>query len=244
MKYADSLFTVLLISLVMGNPLASLALGSSAIQTLPGLFQNPKPTTDGFVYADFEKLEGGRPVSSRGGMVQVYAGQESTPVKFKGLADASPGAPEIIRLKGDESNHVAMFEYSLSSPNQWANVTLEVQGHPVKDGKPIADDVSAYKNLSVQLYATGTDSLRVEFMSRGQGVLLSAGFPQIAIRIKPGLNTYLIPLKSLSQPTWVEDKVETKEVLRKLTAVTISAYCNRCVPQNGMVIVDNMIFTK
>ncbi len=203
-------------------------------------FQSEK----GFVYADFEKLEDGRPVSNGGGMVQVYTGQESTPVRFKGLANASPGAPELVKLKGDDANHVAMFEFGLSSPNQWANVTLEVQGHPAKDGKPGADDVSAYKNLSVQLYATGTDSLRVEFMSRGQGIMLNAGFPQIPIRIKPGLNTYLIPLKSLSQPSWVEDKVDTKEVLKKLTAVTISAYCNQCVPQNGMVIVDNLIFQK
>lgn len=196
----------------------------------------------GLVYADFEKIADGRPVSNNGGMVQVYTGQESTPVRFKGLPNASPGAPELVKMKGDETNHVAMFEYSLTTPNQWANVTLEVQGHPEKDGKPVADDVSGYKHLSVQLYATGTQSLRVEFMSRGQGILLNAGFPQMAIRVRPGLNTYLIPLKSLSQPSWVEDKVDTKEVLKKLTAVTISAYCNQCTLQNGMVAVDNLIF--
>ena len=143
-----------------------------------------------------------------------------------------------------EERSMRFIASMLISPNQWANVTLDVQGHPEKDGKPVADDVSDYKNLSVQLYATGTGSLRVEFMSRGQGILLNAGFPQISIRLKPGLNTYLIPLKSLSQPSWVEDKVDTKEVLKKLTAVTISAYCNQCVLQNGMAIVDNMIFQK
>lgn len=205
-----------------------------------GSFQSEK----GFVYADFEKVEDGRPVSNNGGMVQVYTGQESTPVRFKGLANASPGAPELVKMKGDESNHVAMFEYSLTPPNQWANVTLEIQGHPAKDGKPVPDDVSGYKHLSVQLYATGTESLRVEFMSRGQGILLNAGFPQMAIRVRPGLNTYLIPLKSLVQPSWVEAKVDTKEVLKKLTAVTISAYCNQCTLQNGMVAVDNLIFQK
>ena len=109
--------------------------------------QADKPEADEFVYANFEKMENGRPVSNGGGLVQIYTAQESTPVQFKGLANASPGAPEIVRVKGQEENHVATFEYTLVGPNQWANVTLEIQGHPNKEGKAVADDVSAYKNL-------------------------------------------------------------------------------------------------
>jgi len=206
--------------------------------------QAGKPEGAKFVFADFEKMENGRPVSNGGGLVQIYTAQESTPVQFKGVANASPGAPEIVRVKGQEENHVATFEYTLVGPNQWANVTLEIQGHPNKEGKPVADDVSAYKNLSVQLYATGTEGLRLEFISHGQGILLNSGFPQISLKLKPGFNTYLIPLKSLSQPSWVEQKVDTKEVLRRLTAISISAYCNQCVPQHGTVAVDNLVFQK
>src|SRR5215212_8579510 len=106
-----------------------------------------------FVYADFEKAENGRPVSNNGGLVQIYTATESTPVTFKGLANASPGAPELIVSKDAPQNHLAWFEYSLVGPNQWANVTLEVEGRPMKDGKPLADDVSGYKQLSMQLYA-------------------------------------------------------------------------------------------
>ena len=201
---------------------------------------------DKFVYADFEKMENGRPVTNNGGMVQIFTGQESTPVKFKGLANANPGAPELIVLKDAPQNHLAAFDYNLFGPNQWANVTLEVQGRPMKDGKPVADDVSGYKQLSIQLYATGVESLRVEFVSHGQGINITAGFPQLPIRIKPGLNTYVIPLKGLSQPTWVpaEDRVDSKDVLKKLTAVSISAYCEQCTPKTGMVLVDNLIFQK
>jgi hypothetical protein len=199
---------------------------------------------DKFVYADFEKIENGRAVSNNGGLIQIFTSQESTPLQFKGLANASPGAPEIVVTKGDTKNHVATFEYTLTTPNQWANVTLEIQGHPNKDGKPVSDDVSGYKNLSVQLYATGTDDLRIEFISHGQGIKLNAGFPQMEFRIKPGLNTYMVPLKSLAQPSWVQDKIDPKEVLRKLTAVSISAYCNRCMPQHGTVAVDNLVFQK
>ena len=198
---------------------------------------------DKFVYADFEKMENGRPLSSNGGMVQIYTGMESTPVTFKGLANASPGAPELIVLKDAPSNHLASFEYGLVGPNQWANVTLEVQGRPMKDGKPVADDVSGYKQLALQLYATGVDSLRVEFLSHGQGINLTAGFPQLPIRLKSGLNTYVIPLKGLAQPSWAE-KVDPKEVLKKLTAISVSAYCNQCTPQHGMVLVDNIVFQK
>jgi hypothetical protein len=198
---------------------------------------------DKFVYADFEKMENGRPVSANGGMVQIYVGNESTPVKFKGLANASPGAPELIVLKDAPQNHLASFEYNLLGPNQWANVTLEVQGRPMKDGKSVADDVSGYKQMALQLYATGVDSLRVEFISHGQGINLTAGFPQLPIRLKSGLNTYVIPLKGLSQPSWAE-RVDPKEVLKKLTAISVSAYCNQCTPQNGMVLVDNIVFQK
>ena len=198
---------------------------------------------DKFVYADFEKVDNGRVVSNNDGLVQIYTGNEFTPVKFKGLANASPGAPELIVLKDAPQNHLASFEYNLVGPNQWANVTLEVQGRPAKDGKPVADDVSSYKQMALQLYATGVDSLRVEFISHGQGINLTAGFPQLPIRLKSGLNTYVIPLKGLSQPSWAE-KVDPKEVLKKLTAISISAYCEQCTPQHGMVLVDNIVFQK
>ena len=213
------------------------------IVTLISLSTFSQQGGDKFVYADFEKVENGRAVSNNGGLVQMYTAQESTPVKFKGLANASPGAPELIVLKDAPQNHLASFEYNLLGPNQWANVTLEVMGRPMKDGKPVADDVSGYKQLALQLYATGVDSLRVEFVSHGQGINITAGFPQLPIRLKPGLNTYVIPLKGVTQPSWAE-KVDTKEVLRKLTAISISAYCNQCTPQQGMVLVDNVVFQK
>lgn len=218
-------------------------IASFTIIALLSLASLSQESGDKFVYADFEKMENGRPVSSNGGFVQIYTGTESTPVTFKGLANASPGAPELIVLKDAPQNHLASFEYSLVGPNQWANVTLEVQGRPAKDGKPVADDVSGYKQMALQLYATGVESLRVEFISHGQGINITAGFPQLPIRLKSGLNTYVIPLKNLPQPSWAE-KVDPKEVLKKLTAVSISTYCNECTPQHGMVLVDNIVFQK
>jgi hypothetical protein len=159
-------------------------------------------------------------------------------------ANASPPAPELVRLKQDDPNKAAAFDYELYSPNQYAGVGLEVHGQPDKDGKPVADDLSGYKYISMQVYATGVPRLRVELISRGQGMNMSSGFPQAAFKLKTGFNTYKIPLNSFAQPSWVETKVGTKDVLKKLTAVSLTAYCESCTPVHGTVVVDNIIFEK
>jgi hypothetical protein len=203
------------------------------------------PQGDSLVYADFETMQDNRPVSKRGGWVQLNSYEETTRSKFKGLANASPPAPELVRLKPDDPNKAATFDYELYSPNQYAGVNLEVHGQPDKDGKPVADDVSGYKYLSMQVYATGVPRLRVELISRGQGIGMSSGFPQSAFKVKPGLNTYKLPLNQFAQPSWVETKVSTKDVLKKLTAVSIAAFCdNGCTPVQGTVVVDNITFEK
>jgi hypothetical protein len=150
----------------------------------------------------------------------------------------------LVKIKADDANHLAAFDYSLRGPNQWANVTLQVLGHSQENGKPVADDVSAYKYVSVQLYITGVDYVTVELASQGQGIKINSGFPQASVKIRPNFNTYRIPLKSLAQPSWAQDKVDTKEVLQKLTAVNITVGCNQCLPVNGTVVVDNIVFQK
>jgi hypothetical protein len=206
--------------------------------------QAGQPGGDQFVYANFESAQEKRPVSNRGGHVQLVSYQESLPSRFKGLVDSSPPAPEIVRLKPDDPNHAIAFDYELYSPNQYAGVGVEVNGQPGKDGKPVADDLSAYKFLSMQVYATGVPSLRVEIMSRGQGINLTSGFPQMAFRVKPGFNTYRIPLGSLKQPSWASTKVGPQDVLKKLTTVGLTAFCERCTPVRGTVVVDNITFEK
>ena len=206
-----------------------------------------QPGGDQFVYADFENIQEKRPLSNRGGLVQLVSYQESTPSRFKGLEGANPAAPEAVRLKPDDPNHAIAFDYELYSPNQYAGVGVEVQGLPYKDGKPSADDLSGYKFLSMQVYAKGepgVSNLRVEIMSRGQGINLTSGFPQMTFKLKPGFNTYKIPLSSLQQPTWAATKVGAKDVLKKLTAVSLTAFCEQCTPSHGTVVVDNIVFTK
>lgn len=206
-----------------------------------------QPGGDQFVYADFENIQEKRPMSNRGGLVQLVAYQESTPSHFKGLEGATPAAPEAVRLKPDDPNHAIAFDYELYSPNQYAGVGVEVQGLPYKDGKPLADDLSGYKFLSMQVYAKGVPAvsgLRVEIMSRGQGINLTSGFPQMVFKVKEGFNIYKIPLSSLQQPNWAQPRVGAKDVLKKLTAVSLTAFCEQCTPSHGTVVVDNIVFLK
>lgn len=208
--------------------------------------QTPDPAQPGgdrVVYADFEGAQENRPVSSRGGFVQLISYQESTPVKMKGAANLTPPGPELVRLKQDDPNRAAAFDYELY-PNQYAGVGIQIGGLPDKDGKPVGEDLSAYKTLSMDIYATGVPRLRVEIMSRGQGVNMDRGFPSSAFKVKPGLNTYKIPLNSLAQPSWADTKVGTKDVLRKLTGITLTAFCENCAPTKGTVVLDNVVFEK
>lgn len=219
------------------------ALAVGLMQTFIASAQNGA-AGDSLVYADFETVKDNRPVSNGGGLVQLTSYQESTPSHYKGIANSSPPAPESVHLKKDDPNKAIAFDYELYSPNQYAGVGVEIQGHPYKDGKPVADDVSGYKFLSMQIYATGVPNLRVELISRGQGISISSGFPQMTFKVKPGFNTYKFPLNSMAQPTWAQTKVSTKDVLKKLTAVALTAYCEQCTPVNGTIVVDNIIFQK
>jgi hypothetical protein len=235
-------FLAFLSAALLTNGSKRLASASGATPQSPP--QNGQENGDSFVYADFETVQDKRPLSNHGGVVQLISYQESTPSHFKGLENSSPPAPEVVRLKKDDPNRAISFDYELYSPNQYAGVGVEVQGQADKDGKPVADDVSAYKFLTMQIYTTGVPALRVELISRGQGISLSSGFPQMSFKIKPGFNTYKFPLSSLSQPQWAQTKVSTKDVLKKLTSISLTAYCEQCNPIHGTVVLDNIIFQK
>jgi hypothetical protein len=198
--------------------------------------------TDKVIYADFETIKENRPVSNRGGLVQMFSYQENAanPSRFKGAGGSN--VPEVVRLSKDDPNKAITFDYELRMPNQWAGVTVEVHGQPDKDGKPVADDMSGYKYMTLQLYVTGVTSVTVEFLSRGQGIKLDSGGPQMSFRVSKGFNTYKVALDSLTQPPYVETRVKPRDLIKKLTQVNISVACNQCVPASGTVVIDNLIF--
>lgn len=197
------------------------------------------------VYADFEKADNGRALSSRGGAITATKYQESDlhPTKIKGAPNA-PDSPELVRIKPDDPNHLGKIEFAFAAPNQWAGASIEIKGQPDADGKPQADDVTRFKKITLQLYAKGVNTIRVEAISKGHGTDLQQGYPQKVFMVRPGLNTYEVPLTALSQPGWVEIKVDPKKILQKLTQLNISAFCEQCLPTDGMLIVDNVTFEK
>jgi hypothetical protein len=223
-----------------------LLIGSVIVFSLAATASQPAPK-DALVYADFEKIENNRPVSARGGHIQLFAYQESDVHRstFKGLAGIDPPAPELVRTKPGDPNHAMKFDYALFAPNQWAGVTAEIHGQPDADGKPVADDVSGYKTLSLQVYATGIEILRLEARSNTKGKDAAMAYPIMTFRVRPGMNTYRVPLKGFAQPQWASVRVDPKDIFKELTSMTLTAFCDQCeVNKQGMVIVDNMIFEK
>ena len=222
-------------------------LGNQARDTQPATSSQPAADSKTLLYADFEKLENNRPVSARGGLIQMYSYEESAVHKstFKGLDGADPPAPELVRVKKDDPNHAMKFDFSLRAPNQWAGVTVEIHGRPDADGKFVPDDVSGFKNLSLQVYATGIEILRLEAISKGAGKDMGTVYPLMTFKVRPGLNTYQVPLKAFTQPAWANVRVDPKEIFKALTSINLTAFCDQCeLNKQGMVIVDNMAFEK
>ena len=228
-------------------PALSAPEGSQERDGQPATSSQPGPDAKTLVYADFERMENNRPVSARGGLIQMYAYEESAVHKstFKGLDGANPPAPELVRVKKDDPNHAMKFDFSLRAPNQWAGVTVEIHGLPDADGKFVPDDVSGFKNLSMQVYATGIEILRLEAISKGTGKDMGTVYPQMNFKVRPGLNTYQVPLNGFTQPAWANVRTDPKDIFKFLTSINLTAFCDQCqLNKQGMVIVDNMIFQK
>jgi hypothetical protein len=198
------------------------------------------------VYADFETMQDGRPVSTRGGLIQLYTYEEAAtrPTRVKGIEGMTPNAPELVRVNPNEPNRAMAFEFEFQSPNQWAGAGVEVHGHPLKDGKVVGDDVSRFRKLTVQLYAVGTTKMNVEFLSRTTGRDTFSGFHRMEFKVHPGFNTYEIELKKLKQPTWAPAKIDLNDVLHNLTSIQFAATCEAlaCKPGKGTLVIDNIVF--
>lgn len=205
---------------------------------------SPKTADEKLIYADFQKLENGRLVSSRGGRTQLnrWAQNMGAAPKMRGLENAEPPGPAPARVTDQDT--AAAFEYEMRLPNEWAGVNLEVFGQPEKDGKLVADDISGYKYISMRLFAKGPQSVRVELISRGLGVSLESGYPQMTFRLSPGFNTYKFKLDSFRQPEWATQLDFKRDILKKLTSVTIGVFCEKCRIESGTVVVDNLAFEK
>jgi hypothetical protein len=233
----------------MGSCLIAAVVAGLVVAVVPGAAaqraddQPSAAKADKLVYADFEAADG-KPVSARGGAVSITSYQESDLHKTTIKGAAGSNAPELVRIKPDDPNHLAKFDFAFMAPNSWAGAGFEIKGQADVDGRTPADDVSGYKTITFQLYGKGVDMVRVEAVSRGYGMDVQAGWPQMSFKVRPGLNTYEVALKALAQPQWLETKTEVRKILQKLTALNITAYCEPCRPSEGLLLVDNVAFEK
>jgi hypothetical protein len=197
------------------------------------------------VYADFQNLQNGRPVSKRGGMTRLnwYSQNSTNPPQVRGLEKADPPAPALARVTADDA--AAAFDYEMRIPNEWEGVNLEVFGEPEKDGKLVPDDVSGYKFITLRAFAKGAQYIRLELISRGQGANLEGGYPTATFRLSAGFNTYKLKLDSFSQPEWATPLDFKRDVLKKLTSVSVGVFCEKkCSMEKGTMVVDNIAFEK
>jgi hypothetical protein len=227
-----------------GGPLAALILLIAG----PVFGQNASKPAESdaskLIYADFQNMQSGRPMSKLGGMTRLnhYSQNEANPPQFRGLENANPPAPAFARVTADDV--AAAFDYEFRIPNEWAGVNMEVFGEPEKDGKLVPDDVSSYKFITLRAFAKGAQYVRVELITRGQGTNMESGYPMASFRASPGFNTYRLKLDSFSQPAWAIQLDLKRDVLKKLTSVTVGVHCDKCIMEKGTLVVDNIAFEK
>jgi hypothetical protein len=231
--------THLLPQLLIGT-LILLSIGLAVAQDQPKTSESEGK----LLYADFQNPQNGRPVSARGGMTRLnwWSQNSANPPQFRGMEKSDPPAPALARVTDQDT--AAAFDYEMRIPNEWEGVNLEVFGQPEKDGKLVTDDVSSYKFISFRLFAKGPRQVRLELVSRGHGANLESGYPMANIRVSEGFNTYKLKLDTFTQPEWAMQLDFKRDVLKKLTSVTIGVFCDKCRIEKGTVVVDNIAFEK
>ena len=71
--------------------------------------QNPsKPDASNeskLIYADFQNVQNGRPVSKRGGQTRLnrYAQNSANPPQFRGMENTDPPAPALARVTDEDT---------------------------------------------------------------------------------------------------------------------------------------------
>jgi len=219
--------------------------GVLALFALVAVWPAAAQSEDKLVYADFQNLDNGRPLSKQGGttVINRYAQNMANAPRFRGLENSEPPSPAGARVKGDDV--AAAFEYELRAPNEWAGVNVEVFGHPTKDGKLQPDDVTRFKFITMNIFAKGPQSIRLELISRGHGYDLDGGYPAATFRLTQGFQTYKLKLDSFRQEEWATHVDLKKDILAKLTSVTVGVFCGPCTTsESGTVVIDNIAFEK
>src|ERR1044072_9668076 len=106
-----------------GLTLALLCVGNTEILAQNG--DSSKASDDELIYADFQKAENGRLVSSRGGRTQLnrWAQNMAAAPKMVGIENADPPGPAPARVTDQDT--AAAFQYEMRMPNELGGGNME-----------------------------------------------------------------------------------------------------------------------
>ena len=99
-------------------------------------------------------------MSARGGLIQLFGYEESKGTRASSRSAGSDPPARSSAHQAGRSKSCNEVRYALHAPNPWTGVTVEMHGPPDADDKAVPEDLSGYKTLSLQVYATGIEILR------------------------------------------------------------------------------------
>ena len=195
-------------------------------------------------YADFEQL------SKDKTLISTREGKVSFNVASQNPSNRPKIVPKMLGPQSPLTQRIG-FEFEITQPNDYASAFVKIigmkdKGHLDDWAKTLivkADDLSAYKYLTLDIGAAGVTQVRVDLISEGNGIDAGGANQEKVLNIDGQLKSYRLPLSEFKQPTgdWVKKKYTVEQVIKKLTAVQINV---TQVPSKGFVVIDNIAFEK
>ncbi len=137
-------------------------------------------------------------------------------------------------LSSSQSGGALNVEFQLVGGQDWAGA-MAVTGFQKNDA-PI--DVQELAAVRLDLAATGTDNLRIEFGA--DGFETASDNPQVRLKVTPKLTTYRLPISAFEQAGWGK-AVSVSEFLKR--AKNISVFADT-VGTQGKFTVDNIVLER
>ena len=156
------------------------------------------------------------PREQPGGLIQLFGVQESEAHKsiFQRTPKAlNPPAPELVRIKKDDPNRAAEFDYTLLAPQTHTQASSSrFTDTRMPTASPL---VRRRRRLQVAAHGRVRDrashAMRIELISHGFGIELQVGYPQMTFKIQPGMHTYKAALKAFRAAAAAGPCVDSKK---------------------------------
>ena len=230
----------------LNDPSARIAVQSQPTPTVsrpPVASTAVKPAVSSrMVYADFERQQDLKPIGNLGGSTMISSFEQNPAARTLLLEGTPGGSALLLDAEGALSQRV-FLDYQTFAPNEWAGASLDISALPAKNGRKQALDVSAYDTVTMELSVTGAQKLLVELRSMENGLTSGYGeYPQVELAVGSTPKTYRIALSALRPPSWAKLPLNIKDVLKRLTEISIKVVTSSAL--RGRLTVDNIVFER